>query len=304
MKPPNFAYVRPSSVAEAVGVLASQPAAKVLAGGQSLVPALNMRLLAPELLVDINRIDGLDRIEVRDDVVKVGALVRQRSAERSPEVLKWCPLLGQALAYVAHKPIRSRGTVVGSITHADPAAELPAVLALLGGNVNVTGPDGDRSIPSEEFFLGYFDTSLRPGELATSVTFRCISAGEGTAFVEVTRRHGDFALCAVAAAVSKRSARVGLAGVDERPRAFDVSGLLGGQGEDVLDAMAAAIDPQPDVHASADYRRHLAKELTRRAVAAASARHGGNGRLPEAPAIGIRQSDPRAEIKTDEEREI
>lgn len=302
MKPPNFAYVRPTTVAEAVDVLA-QPGAKVLAGGQSLVPALNMRLLAPDLLVDINRIDGLDRIDVRDDVVRVGALVRQSAAERSAEVTKWCPLLGQALGYVAHKPIRSRGTVVGSITHADPAAELPAVLALLGGHVDVTGPDGDRSIPAEEFFLGYFDTSLRPGEIATSVTFRCIAAGESTAFVEVTRRHGDFALCAVAAAVSERSARVALAGVDERPRAFDVSGLLGGQGEDALDSMASAIDPQPDIHASADYRRHLAKELTRRAVAAASARRSGDGRLPETPALGIRQSDPRAEIKADQERE-
>jgi carbon-monoxide dehydrogenase medium subunit len=265
MKPPDFRYVRPGTIAEAVEVLSSEPGAKVLAGGQSLMPALNMRLLAPELLVDINQIDGLAEIIVGPDTVTFGALVRQRAAERSAEVGAACPILHQALELVAHKPIRTRGTIVGSLVHADPSAELPAVLMLLDGTVTVAGPSGERSVDAEDLFAGYFETSLEPDEIAVSAAFRRIAPDEGTAFIEVTRRHGDFALCAVGAVVSADSARVALAGVDERPRAFDVSSLLSGSDDD-LDALASAIDPQPDIHASTDYRRHLARELTRRAV--------------------------------------
>jgi carbon-monoxide dehydrogenase medium subunit len=271
MKPPDFAYHRPQTVAEAVTLLAGYGHdAKVLAGGQSLIPALNMRLLTPAVLVDINRIDGLGSIEIGDDILELGALVRHEQAERSSQIAEACPLLAQALRYVAHAPIRSRGTVVGSIAHADPSAEVPAVLALLDGTVKATGPDGEREIPAAEFFQGYFETSLRRGEIATAATFRRIGPGERTAFVEMARRDGDFALCAVGAVVSATTARVALAGVDVVPRVFDVSGLLEGEGEAALDAVASGIDPQPDIHASADYRRHLARELVRRAVAEAS----------------------------------
>ena len=304
MKPPDFAYVRPDTLDEAVGTLVEQgPAAKVLAGGQSLMPALNMRLLSPDVLVDINRVQGLGGIHMRDGFVELGALVRQREAELSQEVARQCPLLPQALAVVAHRPIRSRGTVVGSLAHADPAAELPAVLSLLDGTVTAQGPDGEREIPAQEFFVGYFETSLRPGEIATRARFRRLAAGEGTAFVEMTRRHGDFALCAVAATVSGDVARVALAGVDDRPRVFDVSGLVTGEPDRALDALAGAIDPQPDIHASTDFRRHLARELARRAVDEAASRVRGDGALPEAPGIALLGSDPRVDVRTDEERD-
>jgi carbon-monoxide dehydrogenase medium subunit len=303
MKPPDFAYLRPETLDEAIAALAAHGAdAKLLAGGQSLMPALNMRLLSPRLLVDINAIAGLDGIRVHNGSVEVGALVRQHAAELSSELGRACPLLGQALAVVAHRPIRTRGTVVGSLAHADPAAELPAVLALLDGTVTARGPEGERAIPADEFFVGYFETSLRPGEIATAATFRAVAAGEGTAFVEMTRRHGDFAVCAVAAAVSADVARVALAGVDERPRVFDVTGLIQEDADAALDALTGGIDPQSDVHASADFRRHLARELTRRAVEQAAARRPAPGALPEAPAIGLVGSDPRVDVRTDEER--
>jgi carbon-monoxide dehydrogenase medium subunit len=271
VKPPDFAYHRASSVAEASAVLVRHGhEAKILAGGQSLIPALNMRLLNPAVLVDINHIEGLGEIDVRADVVRLGAIVRHEQAERSAAVVDACPLLVQALRKVAHAPIRSRGTIVGSLAHADPSAELPAVLALLDGSVSATGPDGDREIPVADFFRGYFETSLRPGELATAATFRRMRDGERTAFVEMARRHGDFALCAVGAVVTDTTARVALAGVDVVPRVFDVSGLVTGDGDADLDALAAGIDPQPDIHASVEYRRHLARELTRQAVAKAA----------------------------------
>jgi carbon-monoxide dehydrogenase medium subunit len=271
VKPVDFAYHRATSVADASEALVRHGHdAKVLAGGQSLIPALNMRLLSPAVLVDINHVGGLDGIEVRDEVVRVGALVRHEHAERSEAVAVACPLLVEALRYVAHAPIRSRGTIVGSLAHADPAAELPAVLALLDGTVTAFGPDGERQIAAADFFVGYFETALRPGELATAASFRRARDGERTAFVEMARRHGDFALCAVAAVVTDATARVALAGVDSVPRVFDVSGLVNGEAEAALDALTEGIDPQPDVHASADYRRHLARELTRRAVARAA----------------------------------
>jgi len=275
MKPAPFEYHRPATVAEASEMLSDDVIeAKVIAGGQSLMPALNMRLLTPSRLVDINRIAGLDAISADSSEVSLGALVRQRTAERSGAVAGACPLLGQALAHVAHSPIRTRGTVVGSLVHADPAAELPAVLLLLGGSVTVSGPDGERSIGADDLFLGAFETSLRPREVAVGATFRATPAGSGTAFVEMARRQGDFAICAVAAIVNGPEARVALAGVDARPRAFDVSGLLDGDAHAALDAVAEGIEPEADIHASVAYRRHLARELTKLAVAQAAAAEG------------------------------
>jgi aerobic carbon-monoxide dehydrogenase medium subunit len=277
MKPPAFRYHRPAGIDETVGLLDGLGQdAKLLAGGQSLMPMLNMRLAAPEHVVDINRVRDFPGLSVNGDTVEIGALVRQREAEIADEVHRACPLLGQALGEVGHRPIRSRGTVVGSIVHADPAAELPAVFMLLDGRVYASGPHGRREISCADFYTGYFDTSLEPDELVTAVRVRRVRVGEGTAFVELARRHGDFAICAVAATADADSARVALAGVDARPRVFDVSGLLDGDGDDALDAVADGIEPEGDIHASADYRRHLARELVRRAVAAAIARGGGS----------------------------
>jgi carbon-monoxide dehydrogenase medium subunit len=270
VKPPDFEYHRPETVAETVSILSElAPEARVLAGGQSLIPMLNMRLAAPAHIVDVNRVAGLSGVEVANGHVEVGALVRQRALEVHEEAATACPLLRQALVHVAHRPIRSRGTVVGSIVHADPAAELPAVLAVLGGRVIARGPGGEREIAAEDFFAGWFETALEPGELATAVRFARLAPGERSAFVEMARRAGDFALCAAAAVVSESTARVALAGVGQRPSVHDVSGLLHGDAEAALDELAGALDPAPDIHASADFRRHLAREMTRRAVAAA-----------------------------------
>jgi carbon-monoxide dehydrogenase medium subunit len=272
MKPPRFAYHRPGTVAESVEVLSRLGSgAKVIAGGQSLLPALNMRLSSPDHLVDINFVSDFPGITVSDDVVEIGALVRQHEAERSDALTEACPLVGQALAHVAHRAIRTRGTVVGSIVHGDPAAELPAVLVLLDGVVVAQGPGGSREIPAPDFFTGYFETALGLDEVATAVRVRRMAPTERSAFVEMARRRGDFALCGVAAVVSDGSARVALTGVDPAPRAFDVSGLLHDD-ESGLDELVATIDPQPDIHATAEYRRHLARVLTKRAVAEASAR--------------------------------
>lgn len=267
MKPPDFTYHRPADVSEAVSLLSQHaPDVKVLAGGQSLVPMLNMRLLNPAHLVDINYVSGLSDIEVRDDTVSIGALVRQDDAERDAGLLDACALLAQALRYVAHKPIRSRGTVVGSIVHADPAAELPAVLTLLDGRVVAQGPSGTREIVAADFFKGYFETALGPDELATGVRLRRLDPGERSAFVEMSRRSGDFALCGAAAVVGDSHATVALTGVGPRPYVADVSGLLAGDGDATLDELAGRLEPESDIHASADFRRHLAKELARRAV--------------------------------------
>ena len=275
MKPPDFAYHRPQDVDEAVSMLGElAPDVKVLAGGQSLMPMLNMRLLSPANVVDINFADGFPGVEVGDAYVEVGALVRQRELETHAGAAEACPLLVQALRFVAHKPIRARGTVVGSVVHADPAAELPAVLALLDGVVVAQGPAGRREIAADEFFRGYFETALAPDELATAVRFRRFAAGERSAFVETSRRSGDFALCGAAAVVNGSSARVALTGVGASPHVQDVSGLLAGDGEAALGELESKLEPEPDIHASADFRRHLAKELTRRAVAAA---RGGGG---------------------------
>ena len=267
MKPPDFAYHRPGHVSEAVSLLSQNaPDVKVLAGGQSLMPMLNMRLLNPAHLVDINYVSGLSEIGVDDDRVAIGALVRQADAETDAGLAAACPLLGQALRYVAHKPIRSRGTVVGSIVHADPAAELPAVLALLDGIVTAEGPSGSREIAAADFFKGYFETALGPDELATGVRLRRLASGERSAFVEMSRRSGDFALCGAAAVVGDSHATVALTGVGPRPHVADVSGLLAGDGDGTLDELAAQLEPESDIHASADFRRHLARELARRAV--------------------------------------
>lgn len=279
MKPPPFGYHAPVTLDEALDALAAAPSGKVLAGGQSLIPLLNMRLAAPPELVDINRVAELDTVHVGDGGVRVGALARHARVERSAEAAAVQPLLGQALRHVAHPVIRNRGTVVGSLAHADPAAELPAVLAVLGGTVDAASARGRRTIPAAEFFRGPLESALEPAELAVSAFFPAAPPRTGTAFAETARRHGDYALSGVAAVVTLdedlrvSAARAGYLGISATPLVLDLTGAAGVHGDW---AAAAAhvrenIDPEPDIHAGAAYRRHLTGVLTERALGAAAA---------------------------------
>jgi aerobic carbon-monoxide dehydrogenase medium subunit len=285
MKPPAFAYHRPGTVPEALAVLAETGHdGKVLAGGQSLVPLLNMRLAAPAHLVDVNWLAELDEVAVDDRAVRVGAIARHARVEADPAAAEAVPLLRQAIGDIAHATIRNRGTVVGSLVHADPAAELPAVLVLLGGSMELASAgDGARRVAAADFFLGPLESAVRPGELATAAVFPRPPAGTGSAWVELARRAGDYALCGVGALVALdqglrvASARAALISVGPTPVPVDLTDALGGQPHDAADwaaagrLAAAAVDPEDDIHASAAYRRHLAGVLTARAARAAAA---------------------------------
>lgn len=282
MKPPPFTYHRPGSLDEAVQLLAElgqdAQGAKVLAGGQSLVPLMSMRLAAPGHLVDINHLPGLDTVQVVDGSVRVGALARHRRVELDEPAHAAVPLLRQALVNVAHPTIRNRGTTVGSLVHADPAAEMTAVLALLGGSVELVGPAGTRRVAAADFFTGPMSSAARSDELAVAAFFPVPAAGSGTSFVELARRHGDYAVCGVAALVTRddhavTAARVGLICVGDGPVVVDLAPALDGaalDGSVVRELVDAAIEPEEDIHASADYRRHLALVLTERALTGAS----------------------------------
>jgi aerobic carbon-monoxide dehydrogenase medium subunit len=285
MKPAAFAYHRPGTVPEALDVLAEVGHdGKVLAGGQSLVPLLNMRLAAPAHLVDVNWLAELDTVAVGDRAVRVGAVARHARVEHDRAATGAVPLLGQAIADIAHATVRNRGTVVGSLVHADPAAELPAVLVLLGGTMELASAGGgSRRVAAADFFLGPLESALRPGELATAAVFPRPPAGSGSAWTEVARRHGDYALCGVGVLVvldqglRVGSARAACISVGPVPVQVELTDALGGQPHDAADwaaagrLAAAAVDPEDDIHATAAYRRHLAGVLTARAARAAAA---------------------------------
>jgi carbon-monoxide dehydrogenase medium subunit len=286
MKPPVFEYHRPGTVAEALAVLAEVGHdGKVLAGGQSLVPLLNMRLAAPAHLVDVNWLAELDEVSCDADAVRVGALARHARVEHDRQAHDAVPLLRQAIGDIAHPTIRNRGTVVGSLVHADPAAELPAVLVLLGGIMELAsaGNGGRRRLAAADFFVGPLESALRPGELATAAVFPRPPAGTGSAWVELARRHGDYAICGVGALVTLdqdlrvAAARAACISVGPVPVPVDLTDALVGQPHDAADWAAAgrlavaAVDPEDDIHATAAYRRHLAGVLTTRATRAAAA---------------------------------
>jgi carbon-monoxide dehydrogenase medium subunit len=280
MKPPPFAYHAPTTVDEALATLHDLgDEAKVLAGGQSLIPLLNMRLAAPANLVDINRIAALDHIAVDDDAVTVGAAVRHATLERHEDADRAVPLLRQALRLVAHPVIRNRGTTCGSIAHADPAGEMTAVLAVLGGTVRIARHGGaPRDVSPADFFVAPLESSLEPGELVESVRFPRMPAAGGSAFVEIARRHGDYALCGVAATVTLdgdgavSTARVGAISIHPTPLVVDCTDALAGSvpDDEALAAAATLVDeasrPEADIHATVAYRRHLARVLTTRAL--------------------------------------
>jgi carbon-monoxide dehydrogenase medium subunit len=285
VKPPVFEYTAVRSIDEAVAELRQHgDAAKLLAGGQSLVPLLNMRLAAPERLIDLNRVPELAFITVRDGGLAVGAMTRQRAVERSTLAAAQVPLLADALPWVGHFQIRNRGTVGGSLSHADPAAELPAVALCLDARFTARGPAGVRTLAAGEFFVAQLTTALAPTELLTEVWFPAPPAGSGSAWIELARRHGDYALVGVAAVVTLagdrvREARLALTGVGDRPvRARAAEARLAGESltpsvlADVAEAARQAIEPGSDIHASAAYRRHLAGVLVGRAIRLAAAR--------------------------------
>jgi len=290
MKPAAFDYHRAETVEHALELLQQHGwDAKLLAGGQSLVPAMNFRLAMPAVLIDLNRIPGLDHIREEAGALRLGTMVRQHAAEVSPAVAAAAPLLAEALPFVAHPQIRNRGTIGGTIAHADPAAELPAVMMALGALFHVAGPNGTRTIGVDGFFTGLFATALEPDEMLVEIEIPRAEPRTGTAFLEVSRRHGDFALAGIAAAVALdeggrcADARIVLMGVGEGPAlAMGAAAALAGA-DPTADAIRAAadaamseLDPPYDIHASADYRRHLVGVLVNRALPVAFERARAN----------------------------
>jgi len=291
MKPARFDYFTPATLDEALALLAKHGAdAKPLAGGQSLIPAMNFRLARPAALVDLNRIAELSYIRSERDGIAIGAMTRQRAVERSEEVAQAAPLLAEAMPSIAHPQIRNRGTVGGSIAHADPSAELPAVMLALEARFRARSSTGERSIPAAEFFKGLLETALQPGELLVEIAVPPLLPRSGTAFLELARRHGDYALVGVAAVVTLdargrcTAARITFLSVGDGPvLATEAGKTVAGQtpSEELLRAAADAaatrdVDPPSDIHASAAYRRQLVAVLTRRALERAFERAGKN----------------------------
>ena len=276
MKPAPFLWHGPETVAEALEALAAfGHDGKVLAGGQSLVPVLAMRLAEPAHLVDINRIGALDTVQSTPDGVRVGALARHARVERDGAAREVQPLLAQALKLVAHPTIRNRGTTVGSLAHADPSGEMTSVLALTGGSVTAGSVRGERTIGAAEFFRGPLESALESDELAVSAFFPALPPRSGSAFLEIARRHGDYALCGVGAIATVsvaghlESLRCSYLSVSETPMVVDLTEAWLSAPDDAAQAARAAVDPLPDIHATAEYRRHLAGVLTKRAAAQA-----------------------------------
>ena len=284
MKPAPFTYHDPRTVAETCDLLATHDNARVLAGGQSLMPMLNFRAATPDHLVDLNKVRELAYLRVAGDALEVGAMTRQRDLEHSAEVGRHCPVLHAALRHVGHRQTRNRGTLGGSLCHLDPSAELVNVAALLGATAHVQGRRGRRAVPFSEFAAGYLTTSLAPDELLTGVTLPLPGRRHGHAFVEFARRHGDFAIVACSALVALDAkgevcdAALALSGLKEAPvRLSGIERGLRGQKPNAETLKAAAmeagkLDAADDPYVSAAYRKHLARVLTFRALEQAAAR--------------------------------
>ena len=279
MKAPRFAYARPASVAEALALLAQhKDEARVLAGGQSLVPMMNFRVATPKVLVDINRIAALTGIKVTRNHVRIGALARHVELERSEDIARHLPLIASAMPHIAHPAIRNRGTFGGSCALADPAAELPACALALGATFIVAGKKGERRIAAQDFFKGLYATALKAAELLVAAEFPLPNPGYASGFGELSRRHGDYAMVGVAAHGSTQGRkfsdmRVVFFGVGDRPqRAMQFEQALEGQAaaaktiEGALGKLDADLLPRPDLHGSAATKRHLAKVLAGRVL--------------------------------------
>jgi carbon-monoxide dehydrogenase medium subunit len=270
VKPAPFDYARARSVEHAVELLGRE-GARVLAGGQSLIATLNMRLSSPSLLVDINEVPGLDRIARRNGHIEIGALVRHAQAERSPEIAHAAPLVTRALPHIGHPAIRNRGTIGGSIAFADPAAELPACLVALNGEVDVAGPAGPRTVKADDFFQDLFETALGPRDLLTAIRLPAATRETRVGFAELARRHGDYALVGLAAAARANGAKLavvrlaffGVGATPVRARHAEAA-LAAGDVDAAVAALARDLDPPDDVQAEAAVKRHLAGVLLRR----------------------------------------
>ncbi len=287
MKPPPFSYYDPASVSEAIDLLSRYENAKLLAGGQSLMPMLNMRFVLPDHLIDINKIDGLAGITEAGDTLRFGAMTRQREIEYSELVAKRCPLMRDAVLNVGHRQTRNRGTIGGSLSHLDPSAELVAVAAALDATLSVSGPNGEREIEFSDWPVAYMTPAMELDEILTAVTFPLWPEGHGYAFTEFSRRHGDFAIVSAAAllevggdgVISRASVTVSGVGPAPVRLAAAESALTGAHaGDEVFRAAAEefrGIKAMEDVHASSKYRQHLAAVLSRRALEQAHARATG-----------------------------
>jgi CO/xanthine dehydrogenase FAD-binding subunit len=281
MKPAPFDYVRPNSLAEACALLAEDEDARVIAGGQTLVPMLAMRLARPARLIDILRLPELSGIREEGGAIVVGATTRQASAERDPVIRASVPMLARVLPWVGHPPTRNRGTVGGSIANADPSAEIPLVAVTLGAEIMLATPDGPASMPADDFFIGPMLTTINPGECVSAVRFPVWPHKRmGVGFFEISARRSDFAFVAAAAQVALDDdgrciqVALGVGGVGDRPLRLDMSPLLGGKLDtasvnEAVNAASGELDAMSDLHASAAYRRRVAVELCGRALAQA-----------------------------------
>jgi carbon-monoxide dehydrogenase medium subunit len=270
VKPAPFAYAKARSLDHAIELVGGSGDARILAGGQSLIATLNMRLSHPALLVDINGVGGLDRIALKDGQLEIGALIRHAQAERSAEIARHAPLIAKAMPHIGHPAIRNRGTIGGSIAFADPAAELPACLLALGGEIEITGPKGRRSVKADDFFKGLFETALAPGEVLTAIRVPAAAPGMRFGFAEFARRHGDYAMAGLAACAWTggnqpvvRLAYFGVGATPVRARKAEAALARG----DIIAAVRALdqdLDPPDDVQASGAVKKHLAGVLLKR----------------------------------------
>jgi carbon-monoxide dehydrogenase medium subunit len=278
MKPPPFSYHDPRTAADVISLLGSLDNAKLLAGGQSLMPMLNMRFVLPDHVIDLNRVDGLGYIRENNGAIEIGAMTRQRDIEFSELVRERCPLMHEAIAQVGHRQTRNRGTLGGSLCHLDPAAELVTVAAAVDAKVSVAGKDGTRSIDFAEFPAGYMTPAIELNELVTGASFPCWPAGHGYAFVEFARRHGDFAIVSTAVLIEEDAdgkvtrASITLGGMGPAPvRATDVERALIGEAieekrlREICESLRK-LDAIEDIHAPSSYRQQLATVLPRRAL--------------------------------------
>jgi 2-furoyl-CoA dehydrogenase FAD binding subunit len=265
MKPAPFDYVRVESGDEAVALLAEYgEEARILAGGQSLMPILNMRLAQPRVLIDITRTTDLAQVRTDDNALAVGAAVTQAAVEQRAGLMREVPLLAQAFPHLGHFQTRNRGTVCGSIAHADPSAELPLCLAVLGGEVVLRSSAGRRSLNAEAFFQGLLSTARQPAEMVEEVRFPCARKGARYGFLEIAMRHGDFAIVALAAMVDEAQIRLGIGGVADRPWVESFALMTGSDLDGALNQLAWDLGARDDQHASAAYRRHLVRTLGRK----------------------------------------
>lgn len=287
MKPAPFEFFAPSTVAEAIELLETHGFdAKLLAGGQSLIPTMNFRLAQPGVIIDLNRVEGLSYIREENDNIVIGAMTRQYELEKNELIKEKLPLLHETIPNIAHPQIRNRGTIGGSLVHADPAAELPSVMCALDAVFHMTGPEGEREVAANDFYMGMFAVDLEAEEILTAISIPAMNPKSGHSFLEIARRHGDYALAGVAVIVDQdkkgicTNARIVYLSVGDAPVTAENSAdvLQGKKVDKALIAEAAKtaaeedVEPEGDIHASAEYRQHLTEVLTRRALETAFSR--------------------------------